>query len=75
LKYLPFISCKYFSTYFIPNNIKMICSQHYDGVTDVNDVQFKEYYCQRDMVKINECQYCACFEGKQPKLSEEVLPI
>jgi len=49
--------------------------RHYDGVKDVNDGQFTEFCCQGDMVKINEGQYCACFETKEPKLSEGILPM
>ena len=49
--------------------------KHYDGVTDVNDGQFKEFCCQREMTKITEDQYCACFESKEPKLPEGVLPM
>lgn len=49
--------------------------KHYDGVKDVNDGQFKEFCCQREMKKINEGQYCACFEGKATKLPEGVLPM
>jgi hypothetical protein len=48
---------------------------HYDGVTDVNDGEFKEFCCQRGMTKINEDQYCAYFESKEPKLPEGVLPL
>ncbi|HQH83851.1 MAG TPA: CHC2 zinc finger domain-containing protein [Syntrophorhabdus sp.] len=49
--------------------------KHYDGVKDVNDGQFKEFCCQRGMTKIDEGRYCACFESKQPKLPEGVLPM
>ena len=49
--------------------------KHYDGVKDVNDGQLKEFCCQRGMTKIDEGRYCACFESKQPKLPEGVLPM
>ena len=49
--------------------------KHYDGVKDRNDGQFKEFCCQRGMTKIDEGRYCACFESKQPKLPEGVLPM
>ena len=48
--------------------------RHYDGFKDVNDGEFKEFCCQGKMTKINEGQYCACFEDKTPKLPEGVLP-
>ena len=49
--------------------------KHYDGLEDVNDGEFKEFCCQREMTRIDEGHYCACFEGKEPKLPEGVLPI
>ena len=49
--------------------------KHYDGLEDVNDGEFKEYCCQRGMTKIDNGHYCACFEGKEAKLPEGVLPI
>jgi len=48
--------------------------KHYDGVKDVNDGRFKEY-CLRDMKKIDDYRFCACFESKGQKLPEGVLPM
>jgi len=49
--------------------------KHYDKVKDVNDGQFKEYCWERGTKEIIKGQYCACFESKEQKLTEGILPI
>lgn len=49
--------------------------KHYDPVKDVNDGQLKEYCWERGTKQIIKGQYCACFESKEPKLTEGILSI
>lgn len=48
--------------------------KHYDGVTDVNDGQFKEYCCVTGKI-IDEGYSCQRFETKGVKLPEGILAI